>query len=407
MNKLKFIVFILLITTKVVAQYRNLTFQDTKNSSFRIIQIDFMENSTLIHFQYSNNEPFKFLCLDENIYVQDRRTLRKYNLINSINLPTCSKKHLFDGPNQLLNFTLEFEYFPPTIGDFDILENNEKGINFYGVRIDTLVKSKEFLDIQSIIDKTPINEYSYYFEDGNLIQCYNHQGLYISVAMYYDKGYGRYYQANVLLQNMTGKDITIYPDSVYAKFYIATKEKKQIHIITLTDLNEFNELNELNAHTLSYKEFYKKVKHKQAWSAFAVGFAGSMAAASAGHSHSSTYSTTNTYSNSNFSANGYVGNTYGNINGNINTRSTSNDYSTTYSYDAAAANAARQRANENMSNLKNHQYEIKQSINEGYIKVNTIKNETQYSGFFNIDFKHVDNLKLIIPIDKTNYLFIW
>jgi hypothetical protein len=407
MRRLKFIVFILLIAPNIRAQYRNLTFQDTRNPLFKIIQIDFMEYSTLIHFQYTNKEAFNFLCLDENIYIKDRQTFRKYKLINSINLPTCGKRHLFDGPNQLLNFTLEFEYFPPSIGSFDILENNEKGINIYGVSIDTLIKSKEFLDIQSFIDETPIKEYNYYFKDGNIIQFYNSKGLFISVALYYDKNYGKYYQSNILIQNRTGKDITIYPNSVYAKYYKGKKEKNQIDITKIIELNEFDKLSEFSAHVLSYEEFNKKVKNRQAWSAFAFSFSQSMAAASAGYSYSSTQSTINSYSNSNFSANGYIGRTYGNINGNINTSSTSTIYNTTRNYDGAAAHAASQKASENISNLKNNQYEIKKTINEGYVKINTIMNETQYSGFFNIDYENADNFKLIIPIDKTNYLFIW
>ena len=55
--------------------------------------------------------------------------------------------------------------------------------------------------------------------------------------------------------------------------------------------------------------------------------------------------------------------------------------------------------------LLQQQYQIKAQINEGYAKVNTLQNQTQYAGYFNIKYKKSDNMNINIPINNTIYTF--
>ncbi len=377
---------VLLITTNLSAQFRNLTIVKSDVPALKIIQVDFREFSTLFHFQYTAKAG-GWACVDENFYIKDKETFKKYKLLNSINLPICDKKHVLDQEHPYQNFTLEFEKLPESIGEFDIIENPEGGFNFYGVKIDTTIKAKDYLDIASFIDETPVKEYSFYYKDGQPVLCYKHKGLFIAVLLSYDNTYGKYYQANILVQNLTGKDINFDPSQITSKI-----QKKE-------------EISE--AKVLTYNEYIKKVKSRQAWSSFAVAFSESMAASNAGYSSSTTQSSAHGYSNSYGSASGYVGNTYGSVYGSSSTYSSAYGTSSTQKYDGAAAYSAQQNANNNVANYQNQQYKIKSSISEGYMKLNTIMNESEYVGYVNIAYTKADNLQLYIPINGTTYLFVW
>jgi hypothetical protein len=86
------------------------------------VQVDFREYSTLVHFQFVN-EKSGWICTSEDFYIQDKASYKKYNLLNSINLPFCPNVHVLDEQGQKHNFTLEFEKVPKNIGVFDIIEN--------------------------------------------------------------------------------------------------------------------------------------------------------------------------------------------------------------------------------------------------------------------------------------------
>ena len=74
----------------------------------KVVQIDFRGLSTLVHFEFSNNNNVS-ICSSENVYIQDKSSFKKYNLLNNINLPFCPNVHILDEPDQKHFFTLEFE----------------------------------------------------------------------------------------------------------------------------------------------------------------------------------------------------------------------------------------------------------------------------------------------------------
>lgn len=131
-----------------------------------------------------------------------------------------------------------------------------------------------------------------------------------------------------------------------------------------------------------------------------------MAAANAGYSTSST-----TYSGSSCTSvyghtSSYVGKTYGYANAYGSAYTTTYGRANTTTYNGAAAYAAQQQANANYQNYANGQYEIRQQLNEGYAKTNTIQNQVEYSGYLNIKYKKIDHIKVSFNIAGIEFPFI-
>ena len=180
--------------------------QKTDVPNLHIVEIDFAERSTFIHFTFTNDSS-AWICANDNFYIKDNATNKKYKLLNSINLPICDKVHLFDNIGQVHNFSLEFEKLPDTTRSIDIIETAERGFNVYGVEINKEVRVNQFLNIDDFISETPVKEYGIYYKDGEPVQYYKHKGIMIAVLLTTSSDYGRYYQPNILIQNFTGKDI--------------------------------------------------------------------------------------------------------------------------------------------------------------------------------------------------------
>lgn len=388
MKKIHLLGLLILVSTSLTAQYRTFTIEKADVPSLKIIQIDNRELSTLIHFQYTEMLPgFRWISTNEDFYIKDKSSYKKYKLLNSINLPFAPKMHVNDEVGQTHNFTLEFEKLPEGVKEVDIIESVENGFNFYGVKIDWNKKAEDFIDVTSFTEETPIKEFGYYYKDDKPVFYYNYKGVTIAVMLTFNNSYGKYYQANILIKNLSGKDLHFNPNAITAQM-----QKKE----TLFD-----------AEVLTYNEYMKKVQNKQAWAAFAVAFSEGMAASNAGYSSTSTSNYSSGYSNTTGSASGYVGNTYGSVYGSSSTYSTT--YGTSYSqtYDGAAAYQAQQNANRNVANYQNQQYEIKNRLSEGYVRLNTIPNETEYIGYINLKYKKVDRLQILVPFFDTNFLFNW
>ncbi|MBI0400714.1 hypothetical protein [Cyclobacterium marinum] len=387
MKNLVLIILISFFSFDLKAQYKDISFDKSSSPNLEIHQIDFRKLNTLVHFQYTN-ENSGYICAEEDVYIEDKETQKKYKLLNSLNLPFCEKTHQFDNIGQVHNFTLEFEKVPETSRVFDIIENSENGFKFYGVKIDTLKKQERMLDVSSFISDTPLKEFGMYYKDGDPVLFYNHKGISIAVMLAYNDSYGKYYQSNIMVKNLTGKEFNFDPNEITA--LVEKKDKV------------------FDAEVLSYEKYMKKVKRKQNWNAFAVAFSESMSANQAAYSSSSSSTTSSGYSSTTGSASGYVGDTYGSVYGGSSTYVRS--YSTTYSksYDGQAAYLAQQNANRNTANYRANQYSIKQTISEGYLRLNTIHNETEYIGYLNIEYeKNIDAFILLVPINGTVYTFSW
>lgn len=394
MNKLKgfFMATCILLSCsiRIFAQYSEVHCEKHPNS-MQIVQIDNRKFSTIIHFKLTNNGS-GWMNIGENSYLKDEETNKSYKLLNSINLPINSEGEsrymVFDLENQVHYFSLEFEKLPDAIKEFDMIEdtNNPNAFNFYGITFNKENK-KGFVDIDKFIESTPVKEFGIYVKENNTIYYYKHLGLLISLYLTYNKSYGKYYASNIDIQNFTGKSLLFNPYAITAKTYIEKEKEYQ------------------DVEVLSFEQYNKKVKNRQAWDAALYGIAEGLAASGAGHSSSTTYFSEHGYTNSYASASGFVGNTYGYANASASSYSTAYGKSNTQSYNGAAAYAAQQNAVNNVNTYLDAQYKIKEQINEGYVKSNTLRNQTEYTGYFNIKHFNNNNMIINIPINGTTYAF--
>ena len=382
-----------IITMNSYAQFTNISV-DNKPSSMEIVQIDNRENSTLVFIKYTReNDAIAWMNINEKTIAKTKGSNREYHLINSINLPISSESEFksmkFDRPNQEHAFVLEFEKLPD-VCNFDIYEdiNSSTAFNFIGVNADTVPK-KEMMNIDDFISPYPVKELGQYAENGQVITYIKYKGIIISTVAQAIKQYGKYICINMNIKNLSGKSILFNPTTIQAKGY----RRKT---------NEFFDMQVLSA-----REYDKTVARKQAWNNFWVAFGQSMAASSAGYSSSNT-----TYSGASFTsgsahASGYVGNTYGYANAYGTAYTTTYGRSHTTTYNGAAAYAAQQQAAANYSSYANGQYSIREQLNEGYVKMNTIRNEVEYCGYFNIKYKKLDNLVMTMFIDGEKFEFTY
>ena len=359
--------------------------------SLQILQIDYTGISTLVFIKYTNSGN-GWINIGDKTHLKDTKSNKVYFMLNSINIPLSDegepKMHVLDREDQVHYFCLEFEKLPETVETFNLIEDetNPNAFNFYGITINK-DKKTEFVSIDDFIKSTPVKEYGYNLKDGNLIFYYKHKGMSLSMTLYTDNSYGNYYQAWINIQNFTGKNLLLAPNRITSKTVIKkTEEIKDLKI-------------------LSYEEYMKKVKRSQSWQNFAVAFGNSLAASNAGYSYSTTNSSVTGVTNSFGSASGYVGDTYGYASGWSSSYSTAYGRSTTNSYNGAAAYAAQQNANAQTNSYISNQYQIKNRLSEGYVKANTLANQTEFMGYFNIEFIKTDNLRIEIPINGETYIF--
>ena len=244
---------------------------------------------------------------------------------------------------------------------------------------------ESFIDIRSFTEQTPVKESGTYYKDGSAIQYTKHKDLIVSTQATWSRNHGRYLQIDISIQNLTGRDQLFSPNAITATFQIGEEV--------------------VDHEVLSHEEYMKKVGRNQFWQGIAIAAIEGAAAGVAGHSSSTTsYSST-----SSGSASGYVGDDYGHVYG------SSTTYGTSYSssYNGAAAYAAQQNANRNVEEFTDKQYQIKHQLSQGYAKLHTINNETEYLGYVNIKAKKSDMkaenilMEVTIPLNNTNFIFYW
>lgn len=200
------------------------------------------------------------------------------------------------------------------------------------------------------------------YNDGIPVQYYFVDGLSVAVKLSTKQLYGDYYEAYVTIENGTGEQFNFDPTDITASLEKDGKVE--------------------DGEVLSYNLYMKKAKRRQAWTSAFTAFAQVAAATSAG------YSSSNTNANVTSSSG----------------RSVSIQASTT-SYNGAAAYGASQNATNNMNQLASQQYNIRQSISEGYLKLNTIFPNSRLIGFINIKHKDADHIYLNVPVNGKVYHF--
>jgi len=208
----------------------------------------------------------------------------------------------------------------------------------------------------------PFTEKKLIYQDGIPVQYYFIDGLSVAVKISTKQLYGSYYEAFITIENGSGNQFDFDPSYITASFDLDGKISE--------------------AEILSYNDYIKKVKRRQAWTAAFTAFAEAAAATSAG------------YSSSNLNA--YAQGSNG--------KSVSVHASST-SYNGAATYAASQNAANNVGQMLNQQYDIKRNISEGYLKINTVFPNSRLIGFINIKQENADHILLNVPVNGKVYHF--
>ncbi|MCB9187834.1 MAG: UvrB/UvrC motif-containing protein [Flavobacteriales bacterium] len=228
--------------------------------------------------------------------------------------------------------------------------------------------------------------------EGEAVQYYNHNNVIIAVMLSHEKQYGNYYTAYVTVTNVGDQEFLFDPEEIEAIFEIDG------------DI-EYGDV-------LSHQEYMKKVTNRQAWNSALVAWGEVSAANQAGYSSASYTSNTYGYSSSYGSAFGYASDGRGNsATSNVFGSSSTSSYSTTSgtvsSYNGSDAYAAQQNAQNNINNFEQQQYQVKERLNQDYLKKNTIFPGQEIYGAINIKFKKAQKVYLRVPLNGETYTFEW
>lgn len=377
-----------IVTIFAYSQIVNPKIKKTDVTQCQIMQIGLTDSLTFIFFKYTDEKETGGICINEDYYIKDTRSGQKFKLINTLNIPICPTGHVFMSPNESHYYALTFEPLPNETKEIDLIESLEEGgFNFFGVSLEQSNSTSTPVDYIELLENSPVREAGYFIKDGGVVQYFVHKGLAIAMHLSVDNSYGKYYSASISVENNSGKRIDFYPELITAKVYEGEKET-EIEVLT-------------------YNEYMKKVKNQQSWNSFFIALGESSAASQAGNSKSTTQTNTTFNANSRGYYSGYYGDKYGTVTSNVRTYGNASLTSTTYSYDATASYYARQNANRNISNYNNQQYQIRESINQGYLKSNTIFKEQRLNGYINIKFKKGDFLYVTVPVNNDYYPFVW
>lgn len=387
----------LLSTEIVFAQYSNVRVNKNMHSHLSVVQVDYREYSTMVYLKLNSPERDTWSNINEKTFARVLGSDKQYHLVNSINMPISSeaeKKYmLFDRENQIHYFALEFEKLPKA-KTFDIIEieNDSNAYNIYGIMPDT-TSIADYIDLDQMVKDYPIaKEKGMFLKDNVLIQYVKANNIVLTMYIQAVKQYGKYYTVCMDLKNLSGKSVLFSLNHVSAEGYII-KENKISKTIPMEILSSY--------------EYDKKVANKQAWSSFWNSFGEGVAASNAGYTSSTTTYNGGSYTSGSASAYGFSGNTYGYANAYGSAYTTTYGKTRTQSYDGAAAYAAQQNARANIEKYEAAQNQIRQQLNDGYVKNNTLQNQVEYSGYFNIKYKKIDHLKIEFVIDGISFPFLY
>ena len=389
--------------------YAGATVNSGPNSRMEILQVDNREFSTMVYMAYTTpdtddwNETSSWMNFGDKTYLQVPGNSKRYQMISTINMPINSEAEnrymMFDRRNQRHQFILEFERIPNG-ASFDLIESNDNpnAFNFYGVSYNP-TDSTSYMNVDEFIDGYPVKEFGQYAVNGTTVSYVKFKDITISVVPYLLDQYGKYYNMNISIQNLSNRSVLFNPTNIKLRGYKFKQKKVNGQEIYIPQEEEMT--------LLTYNEYDKIVKNKQRWSNFWVALGEGLAAYGAGQSTSTTTYSGSAYTTGSAHASGYIGNTYGYANAYGSSYTTAYGQSTTRSYNGAAAYAAQQQANANYAAYTENQRRIRQQIGDGYAKMHTIPSEAEFSGYFNIKHKKIDRLLMDIIIDGEVYPFMF
>ena len=234
------------------------------------------------------------------------------------------------------------------------------------------------------------------FKDGVRKTYYVENGISITTFINLSNKYGKYYEVNIEIENLTGDNILFNPMNISAFLYdFETDRKTKVVTIKKQQKGVF----------LSSDEYIKKVGNRQAWTSALNRMANNYNAQQAGYSSSSTVTSVNGTSNSYGTLTDYY--TGDQLRARSKTNISATSASKTQNYNGQAAYQAQKEANAESQALDNNLYQIKNVLYQGYLKLNTIEDRQRLVGFINLDYEKADKIEILIPVKDKFYSFTY
>lgn len=227
------------------------------------------------------------------------------------------------------------------------------------------------------------------YKDGVAKIYYLENGISVTSSVSIINQYGKYYQINLEIENLTGVDFVFNPEEIVALMTTFKKDKKT-GVVSVDK--------QTNGTILSFSKYYEKVRKRQNFQSAMFSVGAYSEANSAGYSASRTITTVSGRSNS-----------YGLINNYYVGKSTSYGSAagatTTQSYSGLAAYVARKVADKEVEEFNQDQYQIRSEINQKYLKINTLEHRQRIKGSINLEFEDVDRFEILVPVNGKYYSF--
>lgn len=237
--------------------------------AFKIMSIGITDSLTHIFIEYANTEEVDLsFCASEEMVLMDTKTKKKYKLVGTLNIPVCPACHFSTYRDYFHYFALTFEALPLTTTEIDIVNPSSNNMYMYGVSLLSNDKTGEAISFIDLIEEYPVKEKSFFYKDGRKIQYYIHNGLVIAMNLSISNDYGKYYCANISIENFSKKRVDFFPHNIRS------------------NVNDWSSVSNNSLNVLTFDEYIKKVNKSQNLSLFFVVLGESLSASQAGYSKS-------------------------------------------------------------------------------------------------------------------------
>ena len=281
-------------------------------------------------------------------------------------------------------------------GNFLQLEydNDETIYDYYimGDQNGRLIKIR-YANNKPMWESPDLSEQKTEYKDGRTWEYYVKNGLTITMSDSEVKLYGKWHRCDIMISNNSMVPIEFDPEINITAYSFNRKERR-------TDLDVW-----------SYEDYIRVVRNEQILEAVVLGISEGLSTVNAGRTTSTTiansYYDGNSNSYGNASIYGRNGYTYGSYMGNSSYRGNSYTISTTTTYDATAAYQAQVLSQNRMAEFSSNQLNIRNIIQQGYLKKNTI-----YPGETIVGYVHIERIPfvmvyVIININGAKYRYNW
>ncbi len=181
---------------------------DQTHQDLTILRIGLYSDSTVIELSIQNKlAQGGWFCADRNIYIENPKDHKRFNLIKTRGIPTCPSVHTFLRIGEKLNFSLVFPKISAETKLINVIEDCDKScfrftevildeklnkdikLYYQGVELYASNKINDaidcFIKVVEVIPEFPTYVYGYsYF---NLIRIYFNKGDKLTARFWYDK----------------------------------------------------------------------------------------------------------------------------------------------------------------------------------------------------------------------------